>query len=225
MHQLMSLYTLQGRTVEELKTNLNPVIMKTKLTLLFLIVTFITSAQPRGASKMAPILKDGYFINRKGDTVRGQVQVNPPTETDFYSQFMFKMPRSKKLKAMTPKLTKAYGFDDRDFIMTEYDGRKIYIERIVTGRLRLYEYKFIGKVNGYDGVESCYFIKDNYAEGEDADLKELKKISGKFYKRSLKPYMKAQPFIWADLDKYNFRLQAVVNAVTEFNSYYSNSSN
>lgn len=199
--------------------------MKTTITLLILIVSFITSAQPRGAAKMAPILKDGYFINRKGDTVRGKVQINPPTETDFYSQFMFKMPRSKKLKAMTPKLTKAYGFDGRNFVMTEYDGKQIYIERLVSGRLRLYEYKFMGKVNGYSGVESYYFIKDNYAEGDDAGLRDLRKISNKFYKKTLKPYMKDQPFIWADLDKFNFQLQAVVNAVKEFNSYYSNSNN
>jgi hypothetical protein len=67
-----------------------------------------------------------------------------------------------------------------------------------------------------------YFAQDTRAEGpESAELKEVRKISTKFYKRDLKPYMKDQPMLWTDLDKFTFEKNAVVNSVNEFNKFYA----
>ena len=104
-------------------------------------------------------------------------------------------------------------------------GSEIYVEVLVRGRLNFYEYRYNGKIDGYPGIEAAYYVQDNRAEGEDVGLKELKKISNKFYKKDLKPYMKDQKMIWDELDKFTFNKSTVINALNEFNKYYVISAN
>lgn len=200
--------------------------MKKIISLILIVSTSAANAQARKVAKMAPVFSPGYFVNVKGDTVRGQIQTNPDSETKFYTEFFFLPPKSKKPKAFnSSSRIRAYGFDNRNFAAVSYEGRKLFLERLATGRLRFYEFRFNGKVDGYPGIESMYFIKDTGAEGEDADLQVIRKISTKYYKKNLKPYMKDQPMIWSDLDKYEFDEKKVVNAVKEFNRYYASVAN
>ena len=192
-----------------------------KILSIFLIGAGLTmAAQPKKAPKMAPILAEGYYVVSKGDTVRGEVQSNPEHEVDFYKGFNFRPAKGGKVVAVDPKKAKAYGFDGRHFIMYPNNGEIIYIERLAQGRLNFFEYKFDGKIDGLPAVESTYFIQDTRAEGDDIRLKEIDKISNKFYKKDLKPYMKDQLMIWTDLDKFTFDKATVTNAVIEFNKYY-----
>ena len=170
---------------------------------------------------MAPITEPGYYVGKKNDTVRGQIRVNPDDITNFYKSFEFQPAKGGKLMPVDMKKARAYGFGDRHFIAIPYDGGEIYVERIAQGRLNFYKYRFNGKIDGYPAVETEYFAQDTRAEGEDAGLKEVRKISTKFYKKELKPYMKDQAMIWTDLDKFTFSEPAVVNAINEFNNFYT----
>jgi len=197
--------------------------MKNLTLILLTLFGFSLAAQPRGKAKMSPVLTPGYYINIKNDTVRGKVQINPEDKMDFYKEFAFKLPRDKKPKVYTAQKIKAYGFDGRDFVMIDDDGKKIFAERLVTGRLRFYEYQYNGKVNGYPGIESTYFVKDTAAD--EPDLKETKKIATTYYKRSLKPYLKDQAMLWSDLDKFTFDKNTVVKTLAEFNRFYASVAN
>lgn len=179
---------------------------------------FLSLAQKNKFATMEPILTDGYYVNLKGDTMRGKVQVNPPFEEDFYKQFYFKDSRAKKPKLFTAQRVLAYGFDGKNFIMINLDQKKIFAERLVTGRLRFYELKYAEKANVSNSLHSAYYIKDTQAE--DAELRKLKKLNTKYYKKMLKPFMKDQPEIWADLDKFNFNEQIIISAVIKFNAFY-----
>ncbi len=86
--------------------------------------------------------------------------------------------------------------------------------------MNFYEIKDHGKVDGNNAIISDYFIQDNRAEGDDAALKEIKRLNHRFYKKDLKPYMKDQAMLWEDLDKYTFNKTAVLNAIIEFNKFY-----
>lgn len=194
--------------------------MKKYFSFLFMCSTLIVAAQPKKAPKMAPVLSPGYYVTTKGDTTRGEVQTNPEDETELYQQFSFKPAKGGKVMPVSPKKAKAYGYDNKHFELITYEGAEIYVERLAKGRLNFYEYRFNGKIDGYSAIESSYYIQDNRAEGEDAGLKELKKISNKFYKKDIKPYMKDQSMLWNDLDKFTFNKQAVVNAINEFNKFY-----
>jgi hypothetical protein len=96
---------------------------------------------------------------------------------------------------------------------------------LAEGRLNFFEYRFNGKVDGNAGVEAQYYAQDTRAEGADAGLKDINKISTKFYKKDLKPYMKDQLMIWTDLDKFTFNKQSVINAINEFNKFYTITAN
>lgn len=188
----------------------------------FLIASCLTvAAQPKKAPKMAPILaEDGYYVTAKNDTVRGAVQTNPEDPTEFYTKFNFKPAKGGKIVVVDTKKAKAYGFDGKHYVLLPYNGENVYIERLAEGRLNFFEYRFNGKIDGYAAVESVYFAQDTRAEGEDIKLRDIQKISTKFYKKDLKPFMKDQPMIWSDFDKFTFDKNAVVNGIVEFNKYY-----
>ena len=199
--------------------------MKKILSLMLMVAGLTVAAQPKKAPKMAPVLTPGYYVSSKGDTVRGEIQTNPDDETDMYHKFGFKPAKGGKVMPVDSKKAKAYGYDDHHFVVITYEGEEMYVERLAKGRLNFFEYRFNGKIDGNAAIESSYFIQDNRAEGEDAGLRDLKKIPNRFYKKDLQPYMKDQKMIWTDLDKYNFNRQAVINAILEFNKFYVISAN
>jgi hypothetical protein len=194
--------------------------MRTIFSIIIVTTTLSLSAQRNRVPKMAPIFSEGYYVNYKGDTLQGEIQTNLEDETEFYKTFAFRGKGTSKPRVFNGQRVRAYGFNDKHFVSAAVEGEKRFLERLTDGRLRFFEYRFHGKIDGFPGIESAYFIKDTRAEGEDLELQELKKISIKFYKKSLKPYMKDQPMIWSDLDKYTFDKQNLVKSINEFNRYY-----
>jgi hypothetical protein len=193
--------------------------------LLFIMCTAIAlnvAAQRNIKPKMDPVYTSGYYVSQRNDTVRGMIQTNPENELEFYRQFYFKAKGAGKARVINSQRAKAYGFDDRNFVQTVIDGRKVFYERLVTGRLRFYELKMKGKENGYDAIVSEFFIRDTQPESMTPELRQPRKLSKKFYKKALKPYMVEQPMIWSDLDKFEFSPGKIVQALAEFNSYYRN---
>ena len=187
--------------------------MKNILSLVLVGAALVMSAQPKKAPKMAPVLEPGYYINSKGDTVKGEIQTNPDDEVSMYHSFGFKPAKGGKVMPVDTKKAKAYAFLDKKFERIIFDGVELFVEVLAKGRLNFYEIKDHGKVDGNDAIVADYFIQDNRAEGEDAGLKEIKRLNHRFYKKDLKPYMKDQAMLWEDLDKYTFNKTAVVNAI------------
>ncbi|MCE3260129.1 MAG: hypothetical protein K0S12_1770 [Bacteroidetes bacterium] len=198
--------------------------MKKFLSILLIAASGAAFAQPGKkdkAPKMAPVTVPGYYLSLKGDTVRGEIQSNPDSELDFYKGFNFKAKGATKVAAISTKKAKGYGFENRHFTLVPYDEQNsVYIEQLATGRLRFYEYKYADSKAGEATVASAYYIQDTQADDKTAELRELKPISTKFYKKELKIYMKDQPITWNDLDKFNFNKDQVVKAIKEFNKYY-----
>lgn len=195
--------------------------MRTPLSLALVLTATVLFAQPKKDPKMAPTTSPGYYVGAKGDTIRGEVRNNPVDDCEFYSTFSFKPEKGGKLMPINTKKAKAYGFDNRHFVQIIDNGIEVYVEVLARGRLNFYEKLYHGKIDGYDAIEAAYYVQDNNAEGDDIKLRELKMINNKFYKKDLKPYMKDQPMIWADLDKFTFNKEVVTNAIKEFNKFYT----
>ncbi|MGZ4090289.1 MAG: hypothetical protein ACXVNO_06185 [Bacteroidia bacterium] len=199
--------------------------MKKFLSIVMIAVTCVAFGQPGKKGKdpsMAPVLTKGYYVNSKGDTVKGEVQTNVG-ELDIYKGFNFRAPGATKVIAIDTKKAKGYGFDGRNFILVPYDAESsVYIEQLVKGRLNFFEIKFEDTKEGRPVISTRYYIQDTQADEADKEMRELKAISTKFYKKDLKPYMKEQPMTWTDLDKFVFNREAVVNAIKEYNKYYEN---
>lgn len=196
--------------------------MKKLIVLFSVLFSLAITAQPKGKEpKMQPTLTPGYYCSFKGDSVKGEIQSNPINgEADFYHGFSFKAKGVGKVVAISPKKARAYGFDGRHFTLLTIDGAEVYLEYIVKGRLNFLEYKFAGSKGGSPAIESVFFIQDTKADEASKDLREARKISQKFYKKDIKPYMKDQPATWENLDKFTFSKEAIANAIREFNKYY-----
>ncbi len=199
--------------------------MKRLFALFFLASALTVAAQPKKAPKMAPVTEPGYYVGQKKDTVRGEVQSNPDDPTAFYAGFNFKPAKGGKLMPVNTKKAKAYGYGDRHFVLHNDGGQDMYLERLVEGRINFFKRRFNGKIDGIPAVETEYFIQDTRAETADASLKQINKISTKFYKRDFKEYLKDQPMIWSDMDKFNFDEGKIVNSLNEFNAYYNTEAN
>ena len=198
--------------------------MKKLISLIFIVTAFTMASQPKKAAKMAPITTPGYYLSAKGDTVKGEVRTNPDDELDFHKGFSFKPAKGGKLVEIDIKKAKAYAFENKQFEKINNNGDDVYAEVLSKGRLNFYEIRFMGKIDGYEAIESSYFIQDNNAEGDDLKLREPKKLNDKFnykfFKKGLAPYMKDQKIIWDNLNEYPFNKQAVVEAINEFNKLY-----
>lgn len=179
-------------------------------------------AQPKGKQPhMSPILAPGYYLSMKGDTVKGEIQTNPDDEVEIYKIVNFRKAGTVKLTPIDTKKAKGYGFSGRHFTSVLYDAESsVFIERLVNGRLKFYEFKDHGTKNGEAIISCSYYIQDSGADDKEIELRELKPLNNNFYKKELKPYMKAQIMTWNDLDKFTFVKDKVVNAIKEFNKFY-----
>lgn len=177
---------------------------------------------PKGKQpRMAPVLSAGYYVNLKGDTIRGEVQSNPDEEIFFYQKLMFKAKGAGKLAEISDKKAKAYGYDNTHFLLVPFDQEtNVYLKYLTRGRLNFFEYKYAVSEGGQEVIKSMYYIQDTKAGDEDKALRELTKISQNFYKKDLKPFLKDQAMLWNDLDKFKFDLPVVIKTIQEFNKMY-----
>lgn len=202
--------------------------MKKLFSIVFISLTTLALAQPGKKGKeprMAPNLVPGYYVTAKGDTVKGEIQSNPDNEGDLYTTVNFKPAgAASKLVVITTKKAKAYGFGENHFGLFMIDGQnEVYMRYLAKGRLNFLEFKYPSTYGGAPIVAADYFIQDSKADQENIELRELKKLNEKFYKKELKPYMKDQPMIWNDLDKFTFKPDVISNAVREYNRFYEGS--
>jgi hypothetical protein len=200
--------------------------MKNLFLAIFTLTTVSLFAQPAKKGKdptMTPEFAKGYYINLKGDSVKGEVQSNMDKESDFYVSFMFKLKGASKGSEITSKKAKSYGFDNSHYTTLKMDDKDVYIKFLESGRLNLMEWKYAG--NGVDEGKfiAVYFIIDTRATAEDkSGTNVLTQLNEKSHKKILKPFFKDQPIILEQVDKWFFKIDEVRKAVQEFNALYAN---
>jgi len=107
-----------------------------KNTLLALFVSLITFC----ANAQIAFVK-GYVVNEKGDTLKGEVKINPKKEQDNYNKVFFK-DESGTQKNYKPNKVKAYGFDKQNYITMDYEGEPKFYKALVRGEISLYKMMF-----------------------------------------------------------------------------------
>lgn len=199
--------------------------MKHLVIAFFTVASVSLFAQPgkNKPMKMTPEFSRGYYLNLKGDTVKGEVQNNMDNEYDFYNSFMFKAKGGTKGAEITPKKAKGYGFDDKNFTILKMDDKEVYIKYLEQGRLNLLEWKYPGNGDDAGKTLAVYFIIDTRATADDKNgTNVLTQLNDKSHKKILKPFFKDQPIILEQVDKWFFKIEEVQKAVREFNALYTN---
>jgi len=155
----------------------------------------------------------GYLINEKGDTLRGEVKLNPKKEQDYYARVTFK-DASGTQKNYKPAKVKAYGFDNEHFVSITNNDEGLFYKRLTNGAILLYKGAFEVVVMNKATWEFEYFL---FKEG-DKKLTDVKE--GKF-KKQLQEWMRdAQEYAEAynDSDK-KLNVESAIEVINNYNTW------
>jgi len=197
-----------------------------RLMLLLFVFSFqFAFSQPKkGNNKVAsvaPEFEKGWYLPYKGDTIKGEIQVNAgETEAQYNISFFFKAPNAKKVSEITTKKAKAYGFGDRKFEIIKIKDVEYFAEVLEKGRVSLYQINEEKVEKDRKIAIPVYYINDAQADPKSklAGIVELPKE--KPYKKVLKELFKEQPMLIENVDKWFLQIDQVRQAIQEFNKLY-----
>ena len=120
----------------------------------------------------------GYIVNEKGDTLRGEVKVNPKKEQDNHNKVFFKDAQGVQ-KNYKPNKVKAYGFENNHYIAMDVGGEEKYYKAIARGEISLYKMIFEEiKMNESIFEPEYFLIKKGDKKMTDVKVSKFKKQLG-----------------------------------------------
>ncbi|WP_317899198.1 hypothetical protein [Aurantibacillus circumpalustris] len=158
-------------------------------------------------------MEKGYLVTLKGDTLRGEVKINPKKEIDNYNKVTFKDETGLQ-KIYKPNKTLAYGFNNEKFVsMDSQDDEKKFYKIICTGVISFYKLGFETiRMNAVTFEEEYYVSK----EGD----KELTVIKESKFKKQLNELMSDNlEFVEAYGDEKKFDFEKALEIITNYNSW------
>lgn len=157
----------------------------------------------------------GYVITEKGDTIKGDVKLNPKKEIELYTKLTFKDPSGLQ-KMFKPLKTKGYGYDQNHFItMQDSEGEMKFAKVLVLGPISLYKLGFEGLKMNTVVVEFEYYLVST--ENNDKEMiKESK------YKRQLNEWMRDNVSFLEANDEKKFDEQKVIDIINQYNTWKKN---
>lgn len=137
--------------------------------LLFLFVNATAQNQPK--------FSKGYVVTLKGDTLKGDIKIpKVGKEHEMFAKVFIKISEADQ-KSLKAEKVKEYVVDGQHFVVRKFDGDMVFMKKLSSGALNLYEYKYETYVMNDVKVRSEYFIEKDGKE-------ELTKIkSGKLKKQ------------------------------------------
>ena len=155
----------------------------------------------------------GYMLNPNGDTVKGEVRINPKRLSENFTKLYFKDNNGVQ-KNHKPDKVKGYGYEGKNFIASKFGDEICCFKVLSSGKVMLYEMVF----EEYN-VSTTYFKSEFYfSQGGDKEFTRLKQ--GKF-KKQLSDVMKDNTeFIQnATEDEKKFEIEKVTEIVNQYNSW------
>lgn len=154
--------------------------------------------------------EDGYIIDQKGDTLKGFVKVSKKDE-DNYAKVTFKKTEADK-KSYTPSKIKGYGIGETHYASCKLDGSPVFVKRLSTGSINLYEIKVLVFLMGKEKLTSDYY----YQKAGTEEYIKLK--SGKNLKKQLSEIMADNAEIVSDLENKKIEPENAVEIFDQYNS-------
>src|ERR1044071_1125662 len=134
----------------------------------------------------------GYMINMSGDTLKGEIKTNPKKEFDSYNKVFFK-DASGVQKNYKPDKVKGYGFDNKHFIASKYEGEPSFYKVLSNGHIMLFEMMYEMQQMNEISQKTEYYL----AKKEDTEYAKLKENK---FKKQLGELMKDNPDILSNTE-------------------------
>lgn len=122
-----------------------------------------------------------YLITEKGDTLKGEIKINPKKEQDYHNKVFFKDEQGIQ-KNYKPNKVKGYGFKNNNYISMDCDGEKKFYKIIAKGEISLYKMIF-EEVN----MNEVNYVADYFLQREGD--KKLTDVKPNKFKKQLQEMM------------------------------------
>jgi hypothetical protein len=99
----------------------------------------------------------GYIVNDKGDTIKGEVRVNPKKKLEAYEKVFFKDPSGAQ-KNHKPDKIKAYGYSDQNFRSLDYGGEPAFYKVVSSGHINFLMMEFESERAKDAPYEAGYYL-------------------------------------------------------------------
>jgi hypothetical protein len=178
---------------------------KTLLALLMGCSTFFLKAQ-------ITFVK-GYLINEKGDTLKGEVKINPKKEHENYNKVFFKDASGIQKNYKPNAKVKGYGFENNDFVtMTQDDETKFY-KRLTKGEIEFYKVAFEAINMNETTFDYDYFL---FKAGD----KKMTNVKQNKFKKQIQEWMTGSAGFANDFkDEKNFNEASAIDVINKYNEW------
>lgn len=156
----------------------------------------------------------GYLVTLNGDTIKGEIKMNPKKEFDLFNKVFLK-DESGVQKNYKPDKVKAYGFEDKHFVAAKYEGEMMFYKILSSGKITLYEIMYEMQQMNDIVVKSEYYLAAK-SSGEFEKLKQNK------YKKQLSEFMKDNPDIISGDEEKKFEIEKVTDLIQQYNNWAKN---
>lgn len=138
----------------------------------------------------------GYIIQLNGDTLKGEIKNNTKNDLPLFETVAFQTNPSDKKSYRANKI-KEFSFDENVFVARTLDDKPVFVKRVSSGAINLYQYKteqyFMNNIRVYvdyymekSGTDELIHIKESKFKkqisdvmGDDEDL--IKDVNDKKY--------------------------------------------
>jgi hypothetical protein len=172
-----------------------------KLVILLVALPFISFAQQT--------LVKGYIVQMNGDTVRGDVKINPKKEFELFSKVAFVEPNGMQRIYKADKI-RSYSYDGKVFTAVKNDGESVFYKTLSQGALDLFELRYEVLLMNELKVKNEYFMRK---KGSD----EYVKIKHGRFKKQLAEEMSDNSRLVKELEE-NKKIE-LENMIDVFNQY------
>ena len=157
----------------------------------------------------------GYVILLTGDTLKGDIKMNPKREFDNFTKASYRKSEGSEIKTFSPKKIKEYHVNGIIYVSRNIEGEQIFMKQLSGGWVNLYE----AQVEVYQMNELK--IKSDYYMEKVAEAGPIKIKSGRFRKQVEEVMSDNLEIVKALQDKtYDYE-----NIVEVFNSYNKSAKN
>lgn len=155
-------------------------------------------------------LFDGYIINQKGDTVKGQIRCSKKGHELFEKVFFQKSFSDKKF--YTPDKIREFFVNGETYISREVDGDLSFIHVLSNGTVKLYEYRYEMQSGNEVTYRTDYYIE----KSGSGTLTKVK--SGKF-KKIISEMMGDCSRLVQDVENKKYDIDNIREVVEQYNSW------
>ncbi len=150
----------------------------------------------------------GYLIRLAGDTIEGEIKINPKKMHEVYTKLIYKGDRGTQ-ETYKPDEVKGYGFKDNNFVTNKLNEEFFFYKVLCNGKIMFYEVMYAEAFNK-DKFTSDYYIS------KKGDVLFERAKQGKI-KKQLSDYMKTNPAALDGFDDSKFDAAKVIAVIDKFN--------